>query len=92
MWKICTCGTCPRGGGGAVCLSVHPCECDNCSRTILIAFKLQKNVHEFDIDLSVTFMTLPIVSRSTLLVNAITAQGLFKSVSSFTVVLLGSKS
>ena len=51
-----------------------------------------QNLGRVDLDLSVTFVTLPIWSRSNLLVNAITAQGLIQLFSNFTEVLLGSKS
>ena len=78
--------------------SVHPCERDNSSRNILITFKLHTDVHgvkildEFNLDLSTTFVTLPIGSRPTLLVNAITPQGISQSLSNFTEVFLRSKS
>ena len=82
----------------SVCLSAHPCERDNSSRNITIAFKLHTDVHgvkishKFDLDLSATFVTLPIGSRPTLLVNAITPQEISQSLSNFTEVFLRSKS
>ena len=71
--------------------SVHPCERDNSTRNILISFKLHTDVpgvkisDEFGLDLSATSLTLPIESRSTFLVNAITPQQMSE-------VFLGSKS